>query len=231
MLELLKLLLARWFPPIPADEKAHQSVAVDQADATVVIRRLVWSGFEPQDSISEILRQGYPDPGLLSEVDRQWLDMEIARQLAEKQREEDLWPARTDWDRLDAAFVVLRATGIIALHDAGASQADAFAEVAAEYQMRKEVGVESTGFVFYGDDDVTAALSAGSLYLTFGAFQKRAENTPAIAEQIIDALAKRGLRATWSGDIGKKMLITPFEWKKRSPVAGFGHEEPEAGDG
>jgi hypothetical protein len=223
MLELIKLLLARWFPPRPDEETADEvaTVAVDQADAAAEIRRLVWSGFEAQDAILDIVLEGYPQPSLLSQADRQWLAEEIERQFAQKLREEADWPPRTDWDRLDSAFVVLRANGVIALHDAGVTQADAFAEVAAEYQMRKEVGVGSEGFVFYGDEDITAALAGESLYLTFGAFQNRMENTPVIAEQIIETLAKKGLRATWSGDIGKKMLITPFEWQKRSPAIGF----------
>jgi hypothetical protein len=217
MLELLKILLARWFPPKPQAEVEEAPAAIDRPDAAVEIRRLVWSGFEPQDAMLDIVLEGYPATAVVTEIDRQWLKMEIDRQFGEKRDDERAWPAQTDWDRLDAAFVELRANGIIALHDAGMTQSDGFAEVAEEFQMRREVNVASTGFLFYGGEDVQAALADEELYLTFGAFEKRNENTPVVARQIIAILTKKGLRSNWSGDIGKRLLLSPFEWRKRSP--------------
>lgn len=217
MLELLKILLARWFPPKPQPEVEEAPAAIDRQDAAVEIRRLVWSGFEPQDAMLDIVLEGYPTSAVVTDIDRQWLKTEIGRQFADKRGQESEWPSQTDWDRLDAAFIELRASGIIALHDAGMTQSDGFAEVAEEFQMRREVNVVSSGFVFYGGEDVESALSDTELYLTFGAFEKRTENTPIVARQIIAALTKKGLRSTWRGDIGKRMLLSPFEWQKRSP--------------
>ncbi|MBW6421354.1 hypothetical protein KX729_07865 [Rhizobium sp. XQZ8] len=217
MLELLKILLARWFPPKPVEPAEDVPAMIDRQDAAVEIRRLVWSGFEPQDAVLDIVLEGYPASAVVTDIDRQWLRADIDRQFGEKRDEERSWPAQTDWDRLDAAFVELRASGIVALHDAGMTQSDGFADVAEEFQMRREVNVASSGFVFYGGEDVQAALSDEELYLTFGAFEKRNENTPAIAREITAALTKQGLRSSWSGDIGKRMLLSPFEWQKRSP--------------
>jgi len=217
MLELLKILLARWFPPKPAEVIEEAPAAIDRQDAAAEIRRLVWSGFEPQDALFDIVLEGYPASAVLTDIDRRWLNVEIDRQFGEKRDEERSWPAQTDWDRLDAAFVELRASGVIALHDAGMTQSDGFAELAEEFQMRREVNVVSSGFVFYGGEDVQAALVDEELYLTFGAFEKRNENTPIVAQQIIAALTKKGLRSSWNGDIGKRMLLSPFEWRKRSP--------------
>ncbi len=217
MLELLKILLARWFPPKPSAEVEDVPASIDREDASTEIRRLVWSGFEPQDAMLDIVLEGYPASAVLSDIDRRWLRAEIDRQFGEKRDEERRWPAQTDWDRLDAAFVELRASGIVALHDAGMTQSDGFAEVAEEFQMRREVNVASSGFVFYGGEDVEVALSDGDLYLTFGAFEKRSENTPVVARQIIAAMTKKGLRSSWSGDIGKRMVVNSFGWQKRSP--------------
>lgn len=217
MLELIRMLLARWFPPGPKADNGESVAAIDREEAGAEIRRLVWSGFETEEGIFELVVEGYPKPEALSDMDRQWIRDDTARQFEEKRRQEETWPARTDWDRLDAAFVELRAAGIIALHDAGMTQADGFLELAEEFQMRKEVDVVSSGFVFYGSEDAETALSGDELYLTFGAFEKRAENTPIVAQQIIGILNKKGLRASWSGDVGKRMLLSPFEWQKRSP--------------
>lgn len=218
MLELLIKLLARYFPLAFGVQADGAPVGVDREDAATEIRRLVWSGFEPPDTIFELVLEGYPSSVALNDVDRQWIRNEIGRQFVDKRQQEETWPESTDWDRLEAAFVGLRATGVIALHDAGMAQSDGFADIAEEYQMRKEVGVSSSGFVFYGGEDVETALAEGELYLTFGAFEKRAENSPIVARQILDALSKRGLRGSWSGDISKRIVVEPINWQKRSPV-------------
>ncbi|MDP9838962.1 hypothetical protein J2T09_003734 [Neorhizobium huautlense] len=199
-------------------QAVHASEAIDWHETGLTIRNSVWSGFETQSEITQFLTEEYFLPDIVSEADRQWIREETAGLFKEKREEEETWPKETDVDRLEAAFEQLEKVDIIALHKAGVTQSDGHSDVGEEYHAREKAGRSSRGWVFYHSQDIDSALSAGSLYLAFGGFEDADEMAPVVARKIMAVLAEHGLKAEWNGDLNRRILITPFTWRKRSPA-------------
>lgn len=160
--------------------------------------------------------EDYLNPDHLGPDDRRWVETEIEQTFARKRTEEATWPPVTDFDRLAAAFDVLAATGIVALHRAGYTRSDGISDAWEAYHQGKEEGFEARGFVFYHGQGVEAVGDRG-LYLAFGAFDERDETVRRIAGEIVSAVEAQGLGTIWEGDVDTRILVWPIEWRKRSP--------------
>lgn len=206
--------------PIEIPRKAASSSCVepvDRANTAERIEVLTWGGFETPASTLEAILEEYLTPEAIGPDDRGWIEAEVARAFARKRDEEATWPAQTDVDRLAAAFEVLDTAGIIALHCAGYTRSDGISDAAEVFHARREQGRESRGFVFYHGQDVEAVLVDRGLYLAFGAYDDRDETAAGIAAEIVAAVEAQGLRTTWEGDVGKRILVHPIRWLNRSP--------------
>ncbi|MGI2031369.1 DUF6891 domain-containing protein [Rhizobium panacihumi] len=216
-MKFLKILFAGLFTAsvVSAVQAAE---ALDRHVTGLTIRNLVWGGFETQADIEETISEEYLDPADLSEADRQWIREETVGLFEEKRDEEKTWPKETDVDRLEAAFAQLEKVDIIALHNAGVTQSDGRSDVSEEFHARGDAGQSSRGWVFYHSQDVDGALAGGDLYLAFGAFRNADSMAPVVAREIMAVLGQHGLKATWDGDVGQRIRIAPFIWRKRSPA-------------
>lgn len=190
---------------------------IDRADTAERIEILARGGFESRASTLETILDEYLGPDTVDPEDRRWVEAEVARAFAEKRADEATWPLETDFDRLAVAFDALDARGIIALHCAGYTRSDGISDAAEVYHQRRERGRASRGFVFYHGQDVEAVLVDRGLYLAFGAFDERDETMAAIAAEIVAAVEAQGLRTEWDGDVGRRILVHPIRWLKRSP--------------
>ncbi|MDV2985838.1 UNVERIFIED_CONTAM: hypothetical protein Q9R58_16120 [Methylobacteriaceae bacterium AG10] len=197
-----------------SDSPAETIDRVDTAERIAILAR---GGFETEASTLETILDEYLTPDAIDPDDRRWVEAEVARAFARKREEEETWPLETDFDRLAIAFDALDAGGIIALHCAGYTRSDGISDAAEVYHQRRERGRASRGFVFYHGQDVESVLADQGLYLAFGAFDERDETMAAIAAEIVAAVEAQGLRTRWEGDVGKRILVHPIRWLKRSP--------------
>lgn len=212
----LRTILVGILLAVSALQSAHAFEAIDRHITGLAIRNLVWSGFQTRAEVEEIIGEEFLDPSELSDADRQWIGQETAGLFEEKRDEEKSWPKETDVDHLEAAFEQLRKADIIALHYAGNTQSDGRSDAGEEYHTRKDAGRSSRGWVFYHSQDVDGALASGELYLAFGAFENPDQMAPVIAREAMAVLAQHGLKASWDGDIGQRIRIAPFTWRKRN---------------
>lgn len=218
MLSLLRRLLTKR-PARTAGEAApeRQREKIDRADTAERIEILARGGFETEASTLETILDEYLNPDEVDADDRRWIEAEVARAYARKRADEATWPLETDFDRLAVAFDALDAGGIIALHRAGYTRSDGISDAAEVCHQRRERGRSSRGFVFYHGQDVEAVVADRGLYLAFGAFDDRDATMAAIAAEIVAAVEAQGLRTQWEGDVGKRILVHPIVWLKRSP--------------
>jgi hypothetical protein len=132
-------------------------------------------------------------------------------------REEALerqWQNITDNDRLSQAFEALRQQGIFAAEHLGPTLQDAWAYAGMQSHP------EHRGVVFFHAQDFIDATNGRGLYLAFGAIHEHnkvsddAANLD-VAGRVIETLVSNGLTVRWSGSTAERLLIEPFEWKKR----------------
>jgi hypothetical protein len=125
--------------------------------------------------------------------------------------DERSWVGPTDCDRLDVAFAALQALGIGG-HIGGLSLHDAHAWAA----QRWPAG--AVGLCLLHQGDVLDAIAGEGLLLAFdtagdgpGAPAARA----AVGRAAVAALRGAGLPATWTGDPDDRVLIRPFDYRRR----------------
>lgn len=131
----------------------------------------------------------------------------------EERRREATWAEPTVNDRIDAAFEVLRARGLFAFGGIATSIQDGWAFVGVN------ASAEARGAVFFHQEDVLDGVRGAGLYLAFGSFESnRPENDAAslaLGHEIGSELEAQGVATEWSGSLGDRIRVLPFEWKKR----------------
>lgn len=190
--------------------------AEDRSDISAVITRLVWGGFDTRDDIRDAAIY-QTQPPVQSKSDLEWLDRQIDLELTKKRAAEATWPARTDFDRLDDVFKVLRSTGILALHYAGNTQSDSRDDASEEWHRLGGSKSELKGFIFYHGQDVERVIADGELYIGFSTFPEGTVSALELVQQTALELKKAGFTVTAPPDVDTRILITGIDWKKRSP--------------
>ena len=190
--------------------------AEDRADISAVITRLVWGGFDTKDDIRDAAIY-QTQPPVQSKADLKWLDSHIEAEWSKKRAAEATWPARTDFDRLDDVFKVLRADGLLALHNAGNTQSDARDDASEEWHRLGGAKSGLKGFIFYHGQDVERVIADGDLYIGFSTLPDSTVTALAIAQLTASALKKAGFKVTAPPDVHTRILMSGIDWKKRSP--------------
>jgi hypothetical protein len=126
----------------------------------------------------------------------------------------------TDCDRLDRAFAALRVRHIIALHEAGDCQEDGFELCDAAFGcLTKPEQAEIIGYCFYHRQDTTRAIEGAGIGLTYcpiGPIQSDGDAEGIALDQCIcNELVQAGLTVVWSGDFKDRILVIPFDGKRR----------------
>src|SRR5580698_1547561 len=117
-----------------------------KADIQRCVRSLTWSGGFDQVEVASYILNHF---GKLDEADKVWLLEVIQSEFESKRKAEETWPKVTDFDRLDRAFTILEAQGIIALHRAGFTKSDGVEEVEDAYQEAGGKNSDYAGHCFY----------------------------------------------------------------------------------
>lgn len=74
---------------------------------------------------------------------------------------------------------------------------------------------KNRGYVFYHEQDTDRAIDGGGLMLAFGSYEGEEPKTEAIGREICAALTRFGIPHEWNGSSNTRILIQPFEWRKR----------------
>lgn len=163
---------------------------------------LVRTGFADRDEVLEAVLDSYEDE--LSEEEAGAL---VTRLWRERLAEQATWPETTDADRLLAAFEAMDADGVVARADFTCCANCGHTEIA------EEAGDGARGYVFFHRQDTERAVEGGGLYLAFGAF---GDGDPAaIGRAVVDAVTAVGLPTEWDGTAGRRILVSPLDWRLR----------------
>ena len=124
------------------------------------------------------------------------------------------WPRVTDYDRLEAAFDQLEATGILARHNYSCCGTCGAAEIWDELQAALDQGRAVRGYTFYHEQDTEAAVDGDGIFLNYGSAEDSKPAIKAMAEEIIAALRTHGLEVEWAGSLDKRIQVR-MVWQRR----------------
>ena len=184
-----------------------------QEDILNCVKSLIWSGEFDEADVALHVRDHF---GKLDDADKRWLLNAIQGAAESKRIAEATWPKVTDFDRLDRAFTLLEAQGVIALHRAGFTLSDGFEE--AEDAYKKSGGNESeyTGYCFYTEQDQVGAMDGSGLYIAFGHFSTIEAKGVRIGRLVRAALEREGFNVEWDGTIRSRLFVKGFLWQRRT---------------
>jgi hypothetical protein len=72
------------------------------------------------------------------------------------------------------------------------------------------------GYTFYHMQGTDAAVEGGGLYLYYGAIDRGEGPALRVANEIVDALQRQGLKTEWNGTTSDAILVQ-LDWKRRFP--------------
>lgn len=185
------------------------------------IHRLVWNGFHPDASIAGLIADA-SSAEALTDSDRDWIQIEVATACADKRAAESCWPAQTEYDRIEAAFVQLRKDRFIALHPGVDASTTGQQNVQFAWRAAGSFNSGIRGCCFYHEEDVDQAVTTGQLTLAFSGgmipeSNKREANTRLVARRILEALRAVKFLPEWSGDLNARIELPLGQWRKRAP--------------
>ncbi len=177
------------------------------------IRRYVAMGFDDADLILDVAFD-YLEDQCDFEVLEPYLIQLIRELMAEHCKAQKDWPAETDCDRLDFAFLTLEEDyDIVARHNFTCCQTCGHTEIWEEIRQAQQRGPVQ-GYTFYHHQDTEGAVDSGTLYLAYGAVDKDKDAARDVALRIVQVLQDAGLTATWNGDLRQRILVK-LNWQKR----------------
>lgn len=117
--------------------------------------------------------------------------------------------------KLESAFQSLMKQGIIALHYAGYTQSDGFADCNEMAAWLLEKGEKAVGCCFYTEQDLEHLLQEdrGQLYLSFGNYFEK-PTAEEIGQMIAEELKNMGFCVQWNGTAETKIAVTGIKWDK-----------------
>lgn len=177
------------------------------------------AGMETDQQILDTMVDGCSDSSFSREEIKKIVEPILHEERAKRRKEYETWPAETDCDRLDKAFKELDASGIKPFHHITNNPSSA--EVEVYDAMSKPANAGYRGCVWYHFQQTQAAVELGTLRLCYApcniAPETKTEEDQlfgAIAQEIIAALAKHGLKCDWSGNSEEQIPIT-IKWQRR----------------
>jgi len=173
------------------------------------IKTWVWSGFYDAQEVNQFL-----DDIIEGDVDEETLRALIDEEFEKKRKQEQVWPVRTDCDRLDEVFRDLNGSMIIALQNVGYTTDDGHDDVG-EIHAQHPPGTYR-GYCFYHGQDLARAVAGQGLMLAFGDMKDTDEGKAAIAASIVRALEQHGFEVDWSGSVQTKINVPGITWQRRS---------------
>ncbi len=201
----------------PQAEKQHlPTQGLTTEEIADYVRREVVAGFlsraDIEQLVTDVFRDDMDEPQLT-----QLVHVTLNEAMAERRRIQQSWPAITDCDRLDAAFMSLEEDGILARQNYSCCGTCGAAEIWDELTNARDEGKAVRGYVFYHVQDTENAADGGGLYLNYGALEEGENAALAIAGEIVGAMERSGLSTNWNGSWNQRIGVQ-LDWKRRSAV-------------
>lgn len=187
------------------------------ADMRRQIETDVAAGFRDIRDIVESAVEVFADDGDRAELRRD-AERLAAKAFAVHAAAQASWPAITDCDRLDAAFSVLEADGIISRQNYSCCGNCGSAEIWDEIEGARKAGRVARGYTFYHMQDTDAAVDGYGICLNYGAFEEGVAAAVEIGQQVAAQLTAHGLSVDWDGRIERRIAV-PLDWKRRRTVS------------
>jgi hypothetical protein len=179
------------------------------------IRFRIHQGFDNRESTFEWVAENCElDAGTEEETLRE----AIEQAFAEREREMQSWPQRTDNDRLREAFDALDAQGIVSAESPGLTQDDSLPMIGDEAIVRDEVRAHGGhGYCFFTWNDMARAIDGEGLSLAYGTFSDEdpESRSRAVGETVMNACQAAGLKPEWDGDTSSYIELPDFRWQRR----------------
>lgn len=172
----------------------------------------VHGGYAPIDDIARMVIECFDEDTL--DPDEVHGLVKAAQRAHRKQSAS--WPATTDCDRLDAAFLAMGARGILVLPNAGLTQSDGYGDFR-EALHRHPTPESIVGYCFFHGQDLGLALRGHGLYLAFGPARAALESTAGVevGQAVADELRRVGFAVTWDGSVKQRIFVPEIDWKRR----------------
>jgi hypothetical protein len=187
---------------------------------------------EIAEQVSRAVAEGFSDPDDIIEstveMFEEEADEEVVRPLVERLtakavrahlKVQATWPAVTDCDRLDAAFAELNAAGVVCRQNFSCCGNCGVAEIGDEMKQERRNGIQVRGYAFYHMQDTEGAAEGCGLHLNYGAVKKGEAAAVRVAQEIVAALERHGLRTEWDRS-WKRRIQVQMDWKRRRPASG-----------
>jgi hypothetical protein len=180
-----------------------------------LIRTKIKTGFASVEDIIEETIEYLEDQGWEEEISEDWINDRVTEEYKKRVEESKGWIQPTDPEKLSKAFDQLCKEKIIALHCAGYTTSDGESDVIEIHSELLDMGIESTGYCFYHQQDFDRAIDPHQKSLLI-AFQKvnnkKEEETLRVGKQVTRILKENGLNVNWNGNANEKIEIVNIEW-------------------
>lgn len=123
---------------------------------------------------------------------------------------------KRNYERLQTVFDTLNQERIIAVHNAGYTLDDGFAEVGVVFQFMKDNNIPRRGYCFYHQQDIERVMNtnSGNLLLAFHSMNGDEKLALEVGERIVELLTKQGFSVKWNHSLDQRIEIENFEWDK-----------------
>ena len=150
---------------------------------------------------------------LQEEAARCWVNAAAALK-----KEQEHWPAVTDFDRLELAFRRLETAGIVCRHNFSCCDTCAAGEIRGEMRAEIDAGRSIQGAAHYNIQDTESAVLDGKLHFSYATINEEDyQALERIGHAIVEAMRHVGFQTTWNGQTDQRMSIL-IDWKRRTPL-------------
>ena len=122
--------------------------------------------------------------------------------------------ANENFSKLENAFNLLSAEGIVAIHNCGFDIEEGVADAFELFVHLSNNKFKPKGFCFYTFDDVEEAIWDNKLKITFGDYENDEAKALEIGKIVAKYLKDESFEINWDETVNNQIEINPFNWDK-----------------
>ena len=122
--------------------------------------------------------------------------------------------ANENFSKLENAFNLLSAEGIVAIHNCGFDIEEGVADAFELFVHLSNNKFKPRGFCFYTFDDVEEAIWDNKLKITFGDYENDEAKALEIGKIVAKYLKDESFEINWDETVNNQIEINPFNWDK-----------------